>query len=97
MQAEPVPMLPSSAASALPPGSTVGRLPLLLSVRYSHRDLKESLLLQKFGLTRLTPSLGLLHREREKLGRNEMAAPGRGCPGWPPPDGSPRRGSNSGS
>lgn len=85
-EAEPVPLSPQQQGPS--PGSTAGQLPLLLSVRYSPRGSKEVPLLQKFGLRRVTPSLGLASTEGEKLGRNEMGAPGRGCPGWPPPDGS---------
>lgn len=65
--AEPVPLPPSSAAVPFP-SRTAGQLPVLLSVRYSHRDLRKSLLLQKFGLTRVTPSLGLASAEGEKAG-----------------------------
>lgn len=51
-----------------PSPAAPGQLPVLLSVRYSPQGSKESLLLQEFGLTRVTPSLGLASTEGEKAG-----------------------------
>lgn len=75
MYTEPVPLFPPQ--HPVPFSQAALWASFLCSCQFNvpHRDLKESLLLQRFELTKVKPLSGTCFNRGRKAGRNEMGMP----------------------